>query len=95
MDMDSEWELVMPFITCLSQGGVHDDVSYMAGYECGLIDAELEFRRPKELERVLHYENLGMLDLIAMRNGYAMDHMPWSESDAVEWANVIFKRIDD
>jgi hypothetical protein len=63
------YELVMPFLPVQSKGGPHDDAAYVAGYEMGLLDAQLG-NSEYDQGRAIHGENREQADLIAMRHGY-------------------------
>lgn len=63
------YDLVMPFLPVQSNGGPHDDAAYVAGYEMGLLDAQLG-RTEFDQGRAIHGENREQADLIAMRHGY-------------------------
>jgi hypothetical protein len=69
MDDDAHLEFVMPFVACASAGGRYDDDAYVAGYECGRVDALLG-QGPRSASAVVHEGNLEQLDLIAMNHGY-------------------------
>lgn len=71
-EQDSGYGLVMPFVVCTSEGGPHDDSPFVAGFECGRVDALLQYATPAEYETVVHTENLPQLDLIAMRHDYVL-----------------------
>lgn len=82
---DTEYGLVMPFVVVVSKGGPFDDFSFVAGFECGQVAAELQHLAPKSYSRTVHTANVPQLDLIAMNEGYAMR----SEPTGVEgWSNV-------
>ena len=70
MTESHEFDLVMPFVTVGSKGGPHDDESYTAGYEMGLLDAELAHAAPAVVERPIHAANTAQADLLAMKHGY-------------------------
>lgn len=68
-DGDESYELAMPFVSVRSKGGPHDDESYVAGYQMGLLDAQLggsEF----DQGRPIAADSREQADLIAMRHGY-------------------------
>lgn len=67
-DDDREFGLVMPFTVCESQGGPFDDVAFVAGYRCGVVDAKLADGNCEE-PVWSHEDELPQLDLIAMRHG--------------------------
>lgn len=97
-DEEPVYSLAMPFVTVSSVGGPHDDVSYTAGYEMGLLAARLdqvellqsEYRPPLPLRR----ENLPQADLLAMQHSYTMvveEHGELTPQDARnEWVYVTF-----
>jgi hypothetical protein len=72
----AEYNLVMPFVTCRSTGGPHDDASYVAGYEMGKLDAVLNISESTRMAlrptvyAQLHTDNVPQADLLAMRYGY-------------------------
>lgn len=68
---ETEYGLVMPFVTVASKGGPHDDTAYAAGWEMGVLDARLEYEKPAVLEMTIHAENAPQADLLAMKHGYA------------------------
>jgi hypothetical protein len=68
-DPDSAWAI--PLVTTVSEGGPHDDESYVAGFEMGEMFASLGIIRPHHTERYVRTESLPMLDLLAMRFGYS------------------------
>ncbi len=76
--------LVMPFVVAQSQGGPFEDQAYIAGYEMGLLAAELEHSRPHYLRRTLHTANLRQVDLIAMRYGYSLRSQVCPQADWTE-----------
>jgi hypothetical protein len=89
---EAEYGVVLPFITVASKGGPHDDDTYTCGWECGEINALLQYGKPNEHTVTVHTINLGQLDLIAMHQGYAMESR---SSDFDEWTFVSFRRVRD
>ena len=89
MSEDSGFELVMPFVTVKSQGGDHDDASYVCGYECGYVDTKLQFESPRYIERYVHGENIEQLDLIAMARGYTLE----CADSYHEWVRVKLTKV--
>lgn len=83
-----EFDLVMPFVTVASKGGPHDDDSYTAGYEMGLLDAELAHAAPAAVQRPIHAANTAQADLLAMKHGY---HLQAGE-EADGWVPVLLTR---
>lgn len=91
-------ELVMPFVNVTSRGGVFDDGAYTAGYEAGLLDAELRDSLEPVQVRTLRADNREQADLIAMRHGWACVVEPWDDNlptHAVEgWLSIRFERLE-
>lgn len=86
----SSTETVMRFVTLASEGGPHDDDSYLAGWECGGIDHRLQlcaaaFAEP--LPMLVRTTNLAQIDLLATRYGFTVDHV---EHTSV-WSTVTFR----
>ena len=96
-DHDHDWDLVMPFVVCTSQGGPYDDQSFVAGYQLGRLDRDLAVLAALDfasVSRMLYTDALGQADLIGMRHGYRMDR--GYERDG--WSDVDFlseKPADD
>lgn len=69
---DNEYELIMPFTVCKSNGGEYDDAAFVAGWQGGRIDAEL--RAIQGTDATLRYQVapglVPQLDLLAMKYGY-------------------------
>jgi hypothetical protein len=87
-DGESGFGLVMPFTICTSQGGPHADKPFVSGYRLGHLDARLELAQPAIWENYVDPSEVGQVDLIAMRHGYAM---AVEEYDA-EWSQVTLTR---
>lgn len=85
---EPEYALVMPFITCASNGGPHDDTSYVAGWEMGALDAILNISAgiAVEVNRTIRVENQPQADLIAMKHGF---HAVFETVDD-EWMHARF-----
>lgn len=71
------YELVMPFVTVASKGGPHDDISFSAGWTCGMWDARLELAGIAAATVVeapfgVPTACLPQLDLIAMKHDFRM-----------------------
>lgn len=86
---DAGFGLLMPFVTVTSKGGPHDDMSYTAGWEMGVLDTELEHSRALVAERVIHASNAPQADLIAMRHGYRAEIEP---TDTPGWSTLRLTR---
>jgi hypothetical protein len=87
-----EFELVLPFIACRSKGGPHEDEPFVAGFECGYIDARLAYEHPERLTLTVRRDSLAQLDLIAMRRGYTATEDDLGPDWADDWAQVTFSR---
>lgn len=93
------WDLVMPFVACASQGGAFADRPFVAGYQCGRIDAALAGDPPPSTVTAVVYAALvPQVDLIAMRYGYRLIQVgvPLSltrEERADEWMTVRLHKI--
>lgn len=72
MSEEEGYSFLMPFVTVVTNGGPHDDVSYAAGWEMGALD---EFLRStdKPVRQYIHTENVKQADLIAMKHGVASE----------------------
>lgn len=79
----------MSFVTVISNGGEHDDASYICGFEMGRLDVRLSIGSVKPFEEVVHSANIKQADLIAMRHGYVMT--VYREDEL--WTNVRFTKI--
>lgn len=91
-----EYELVMPFVACTSQGGPYDDAAFTAGWRLGQLDAELEAAEGHDVHdwcplptAQVHPADLPMVDLIAMRYGFTTSSEPWPDGPE-EWVTVKF-----
>lgn len=88
-DEPFNYGLVMPFVVCQSQGGPYDDVPFVAGYECAMVDGLL-LQEVEMLERTVRTANVPQLDLIAMQRGYVM--ATEASEDPEEWTFATFTR---
>lgn len=86
-DDDTEFGLLMPFVVVESKGGPYVDDAYVAGFEAGRIDGQLNVG-PRRLTTLAHVGNLPQLDLLAMNQGYAMTSV---EPEGDGWATVTFE----
>lgn len=91
-----EFEILVPFIVCKSEGGVFDDDSFTAGFECATVYADLKYAKgaPSGLpmtphEAVLRTDNVKQIDLLAMHLGYKTRAVVWDEDPA--WSVVFFE----
>lgn len=87
---ESEYELLLPFVACKSQGGAYEDDAFVGGWRLGSLDARLEFQAPPFFALYVHPSDLEQLDLVAMRHRYSVkvdDHTPLDE-----WVNVTLRK---
>lgn len=68
-DNEASYELEMPFVAVRSRGGPFDDDAFVAGYQMGLLDAELS-GSVFDQGRAISAANREQADLIAMRHGF-------------------------
>lgn len=78
-DGPGDYGLVMPFLSVASQGGPHEDIAYVAGWEMGALDAELSLSHPPTLDRAIRCANARQADLIAMKHGYRAEIEPYDD----------------
>lgn len=94
--MDDNTELIMPFVTVRSVGGIHDDDSYVAGYEMGALDKTMTHAALSgglwSMGAVIRRDNLPQADLIAMNHDYQMTTV--DDVDGEMWVHVHFERGD-
>ena len=88
--------LVMPFVATESNGGTLDDHAFVAGFTCGMINAQLHATREAHVIH-MHWVNpelLPQLDLIALHRRMTMTEVGRTDDD--EWVEVEFTnaRID-
>ncbi len=91
---EQQYELVMPFKVCKTQGGPYDDESFVAGWTLALLDrdlAEAVVDRLPVTGRSLRPAMMPQVDLIAMKHGYGVAAEPWDEAPE-EWLVVDFIR---
>ena len=89
-----QYELVMPFVVCASQGGPHDDKAFVAGYRLGKLNRDLELAAlvgalPDSL--AVPPADMPQVDLIAMQHGYTVTAEPWEQAPD-EWVTATFQR---
>jgi hypothetical protein len=84
---DAEYELVMPLVTVKSEGGPHDDESYVAGWEMGRLDTLLANLPASPIPATYHVtvkaDNQPQADRIAMKHGYVA---AFEDSDVEGWS---------
>lgn len=84
------YSLVMPFVSVASKGGPYDDSAYCAGWAMGALDTRLATLALVSLSETVRTDDLGQADLVAMKNGYAMQR---HESEVEGWTFVEFTRL--
>ncbi len=90
---DAEYGLLMPFVACLTQGGTYEDRAFVAGYNCGALDARMQHEPEDVWAHYVAPDLIAQLDLIAMRHGWTLTHEPWDEHPD-EWTLATFTRAD-
>lgn len=87
-DEDPGYEMVMPFLPVQSKGGPHNDAAFVAGYQMGLIDAQLG-GSIYDQGRAINAECREQADLIAMRHGYIAE---FSDEEVDGWVCMTLRR---
>lgn len=86
-----EYDLVMTFGPAVQSGtGPFDDRSFVAGYQVGQIMRSLQVQRAVQgtgMEGTVYTDLLPQLDLVAMTNGFLLEHEPTGVPD---WSFVKF-----
>jgi hypothetical protein len=92
-------EMVLPFVVVKSKGGPYDDDAFVAGYQCGLIDKQLEIAAATNaqgvLEPIVRRALLPQLELHGMRHGFPVlkvGDANGGNPDLAEWCWVSFLR---
>jgi hypothetical protein len=84
-----KYELQMPFVTCQSVGGPHEDNAYVAGWAMGSLDAKLQFG-PREIQfLMLQKDNRQQLDLILMKHGYSFRILDRPVDMLEDWDEIV------
>ncbi len=89
-DEPQGYDLVMPFVNVASKGGPYDDSAYCAGWAMGALDVRLATLALVSLSETVRTADLDQADLVAMKNGYAMQR---HESEVEGWTYVEFTRL--
>lgn len=74
--------LILPFVVCASVGGPYDDAAFVAGWECGSIDAALKNAEGTvaSFQWQVHPLLVPQIDLVAMHRGFRISKKePWDE----------------
>ncbi len=83
---DGEYEMVMPFVACASQGGPYDDDSFVAGWRLAELDARLAAGPRQPTAATVRPCDAQQVDLIAMQHGYHVTD--WINPDPGEWVTA-------
>ena len=90
-DHEHEYELVMPFVLCESQGGPHDDSAFVSGWRLGHLDAVLSAVRGTGTSvivmEMIEEREREQADLLAMRHGSTMTTEPLQDG----WLEATFE----
>ncbi len=87
--MSHEFEMVMPFLPVASRGGPFEDQAFVAGYQAGRLDAQLEHERPPEVLVLVDERLREQADLIAMGRGYTLEAQGAGEG----WVRLRLTRV--
>lgn len=84
-DEDEErLKIIMPYLVVESEGGPYHDMSFVAGYQCGQLDGNLQNKSLTGITAIVYANLLEQIDLIAMKNGFTIQVATEDE----EWAEV-------
>jgi hypothetical protein len=86
------YELVMPFVVCVSNGGLYEDEAFVAGWRLAKLEASLEHPPPVHavLETTVKHADVPQCDRIAMKHGYKLSVEPVEDDE--EWVHAIFDK---
>lgn len=91
-DAGETYELVMPFVACVSEGGDYDDDGYAAGWEMGALDVRLaDIAGAAPYLTTIHAGNVRQLDLVAMKHGWRVDLVSGHPDSAT--VEVLLRRL--
>lgn len=88
-----EMELVVPFIVCQSKGGPYDDLSFVAGFQSGMVDRALQVAAQCDAQSVrftVATPLVPQLELLAMNRGFPVVEAE-SSAEWAEWSLVTFR----
>lgn len=88
-DDEVEYELERPFVTVVSNGGPHDDESYVSGFQMGQLDVILGTPWIQMHTFTFHTTSVKQADLIAMHFGFKME----IEQQDDTWTTATFSLI--
>lgn len=85
----------MPFVTVASNGGPHDDASYVAGFNMGVALERLRHVVGDYHVEVIDRANLPQVDLFAADLGWTLEELPMPQPlvDGWDrWVRVLLRR---
>lgn len=87
---EESYELVVPFVACVSQGGIYDDTSFAAGFDLGQLDRTMRDKIATTIAATVRAPSYRQLDLLAMRQGWLLTMLcgPGVDPAYEEWINV-------
>lgn len=93
-EAERNYDLVMPFVTVASKGGPHDDASFTAGYQMGLLDERLRSGRVPDTAMPIATDCVPQADLLAMRYGWRCVVQPRGDEAVDGWELVRFHAVE-
>jgi hypothetical protein len=93
---NAEYGLVMPFVVCRPDGP-YDATAFVAGWECGALEAKLANIVGigiVTVQRYVHTHVVPQLYLIAMKHRFKVTVEPWDEHPD-EWCLVTITNAPD
>lgn len=82
------YDMVMPFLPVQSKGGPYEDGAFVAGYQMGLLDAQLS-GRSFDQGQAIYVENREQADLLAMRYGYTAE---FTDEEVQGWVGMNIRK---
>lgn len=93
-EADPDYELLIPFVACRSNGGAYDDDSFTAGVQFGMIFVEagmLTRKTGSTKQWHVRTQLVPQMDLVAMVYGLEMTSEPW-EHQPNEWTLITMRK---
>ena len=87
---EPHYGFVLPFVTCASNGGPHDDESYATGWAMGSLWTCLESTYPPSWQDTIRTDSIPQADLIAMHFGYRAE---FTSGPIAEWSMMTLTRV--
>lgn len=87
-DESAEYGLIMPFLPVQSKGGPYADDAFVAGYQMGLLDAQLG-GSIYDQGRAVYVANRQQADLIAMKHGFVAE---FTDEEVEGWVCMTLRR---